>query len=71
MALVRLILLIGICVIGFVTIECQDCTNTTGYCNHYTSYLECYINNNETQYIKALLKIVLVIAHLIQLYSCL
>ena len=54
MAFVRLILLLGICVTGFVTIECQDCSNAAGYCYYiYTYYyLDCYINNNETQYIK-------------------
>ena len=58
MAFVRLILLLGICVTGFVTIECQDCSNAAGYCYYiYTYYyLDCYINNNETQYIKALLQ---------------
>ena len=55
MAFVRLILLLGICVAGFVTIECQDCTNGAGYCDYSTSSLKCYINNNDTQLIKVLL----------------
>ena len=56
MAIVRLILLLGICVTGFVTIECQDCSNEAGYCYYYSNYLHCYINNNDTQSIKALLR---------------
>ena len=55
MIFVRLILLLGICVTGFVTIECQNCINGAGYCNFGTSYLRCYINNNDAQSIKALL----------------
>ena len=56
MSLVRLILLLGICVTGFVTIECVDCSNVAGYCYFYTSYLRCYITTNDTQSIKALLR---------------
>ena len=56
MSLVRLILLLGICVTGFVTIECVDCSNEAGYCNFHTDYLDCYITNNDTQSIKALLR---------------
>ena len=55
MAFVGLILLLGICLTGFVTIECQDCTNEAGYCDYSTSYLHCYINNSDTQSIKVLL----------------
>ena len=56
MSLVRLILLLVICVTGFVTIECVVCSNEVGYCNVYTSYLHCYITANHTQSIKALLR---------------
>ena len=56
MSLVRLILLLGICVTGYVTIECADCGNEAGYCNFYTSYLSCNITANDTQSIKALLR---------------
>ena len=56
MFLVRLILLLGICVTGFVTIECVDCSNVAGYCYFYTSSLRCYITTNDTQSIKALLR---------------
>ena len=56
MTLVRLILLLGICVTGFVTIECVDCSNEAGYCDFYTPYLSCYITTNNTQSIKALLR---------------
>ena len=55
MAFVRLILLLGICVTSFITIECQVCTNGAGYCDYSTSYLHCYINNSDTQSIKVLL----------------
>ncbi|KAI6647640.1 hypothetical protein LOD99_8714 [Oopsacas minuta] len=33
----------------------SDCRNEAGFCDYYRSYLECYIFNNETQYIKSLL----------------
>ena len=56
MTLVRLILLLGICVTGFVTIECVDCSNEAGYCDFYSYYLRCYIATNNTQSIKALLR---------------
>ena len=56
MSLVRLILLLGICVTGFVTIECVDCSNEAGYCSFYGHYLKCYITTNDTQSIKALLR---------------
>ena len=56
MTLVRLILLLGICVTGFVTIECVDCSNEAGYCYFYTSSLDCYITANDTQSITALLR---------------
>ena len=56
MSLVRLILLLGIFVIGFVTIECVDCSNEAGNCYIYASDLDCYITNNDTQSIKALLR---------------
>ena len=56
MALVRLILLLGLFVTGFVTIECVDCSNEAGYCNFYSSYLQCYITTNDTLSIKALLR---------------
>ena len=56
MSLVRLILLLGICVTGFVTIECVDCSNEAGYCDFSSSYLYCYITTNDTQSIKALLR---------------
>ena len=56
MTFVRLILLLGICVTGFVTIECVDCSNEAGYCNFDTDHLFCYINTNDTQSIKALLR---------------
>ena len=52
----RLILLLGICVTGFVTIECVDCSNEAGYCDFYTSSLYCYITTNDTQSIKSLLR---------------
>ena len=55
MTLVRLILLLGICVTGFVTIECVDCSNEAGYCDFSSSYLKCYITTNDTQLIKTLL----------------
>ena len=55
MSLVRLILL-GICVTGFVTIKCQDCSNGAGHCYYSTSHLYCYTNNNDTMSIKALLR---------------
>ena len=55
MAFVRLILLLGICVTSFITIECQGCSNGAGYCDYSTSSLKCYINNNDTQLIKVLL----------------
>ena len=54
MTLVRLILLLGICVTGFVTIGCVDCRKEAGYCNGFSS-LSCYINTSDTQLIKALL----------------
>ena len=41
---------------GFVTIECVDCSNEAGYCYIYSYYLTCYITNNDTQSIKALLR---------------
>ena len=56
MTLVRLILLLGIFVTCFVTIECADCNNEAGFCNFYTSYLDCSIATNDTQIIKALLR---------------
>ena len=56
MSLVRLILLLGICVTGFVTIECVDCSNEAGFCNFYTPYLYCYITTYDTQSTKALLR---------------
>ena len=61
MSLVRLILLLGICVTCFVTIECADCSNEVGFCNIYTPflyfpYIGCYITTNDTQSIKALLR---------------
>ena len=56
MSLVRLILLLGICVTGFVTIECVDCSNEAGYCNFNPPYISCYITNNDTQSIKSLLR---------------
>ena len=56
MSLVKLILLLGICVTGFVTIECVDCSNEAGYCEFYTSSLDCYITANDTQSIKELLR---------------
>ena len=69
MALVRLILLLGICVTGYVTIECPDCSNAAGYCSYYTSYLGCYINNNDTQNIKALLENCSVSFYYIRVYK--
>ena len=56
MTLVRLILLLGICVTGFVTIECVDCSNEAGYCDFSTSDLNCFITTNDTQSIKSLLR---------------
>ena len=56
MSLVKLILLLGICVTGFVTIECVDCSNEAGYCDIYTPYIDCYITASDTQSIKALLR---------------
>ena len=56
MSLVRLILLLGTCVTGFVTIGCVDCSNEAGYCYIYASDLYCYITTNDTQSIKALLR---------------
>ena len=56
MIFVRLILLLGICVTGFVTIECQYCSNGAGYCYSHTDHPHCYITNNDTQSIKLLLK---------------
>ena len=56
MSLVRLILLLGICVTGFVTIECPDCSNEAGYCDFNPPYISCYITNNDTQSIKSLLR---------------
>ena len=56
MSLVRLILLLGICVTGFVTIECVDCSNEAGYCDFNPPYISCYITNNDTQSIKSLLR---------------
>ena len=56
MTLVRLILLLGICTAGFVTIECIDCSNGAGYCKFHSSYLECSITTNDTQLIKTLLR---------------
>ena len=41
---------------GFVTIECVVCSNEVGYCSFYSYYLKCYITNNDTQSIKALLR---------------
>ncbi|KAI6647641.1 hypothetical protein LOD99_8715 [Oopsacas minuta] len=32
-----------------------DCSNEAGYCNNGTDNLNCYISNNQTQYIKSLL----------------
>ena len=55
MTLVRLILLLGICVTGFVTIECVDCGNAAIYCNFYSYYLNCYITTDDTQSIKTYL----------------
>ena len=55
MALVRLIIVLGICVTGFATVECVDCNNEAGYCIFYTSYLRCYITANDTESIKTLL----------------
>ena len=57
MTLVRLILLLGICVTGFVAIESVDCNNGAGYCNFYSYYLRCYITNNDTELIKVLLRV--------------
>ena len=56
MSLVKLILLLGICVTGFVTIECVDCSNEAGYCDFYTSDLSCGITANDTESIKTLLR---------------
>ena len=56
MTFVRLILLFGICVTYFVTIECVDCNNEAGYCDFYAPSLYCYINTNDTLSIKALLR---------------
>ena len=56
MSLVRLILLLGICVTGFVIIECVDCSKEAGYCDFSTSSLNCYITDNDTESIKALLR---------------
>ncbi|KAI6647891.1 Fibrillin-2-like [Oopsacas minuta] len=36
-------------------VEAVDCSNGAGYCNYGSSYLQCYITNNETQVIKSLL----------------
>ncbi|KAI6647881.1 Fibrillin-3-like [Oopsacas minuta] len=33
----------------------SDCNNGAGYCDFYSSYLRCYISNNETQFVKSLL----------------
>ena len=41
---------------GFVTIECVDCSNGAGYCNFHATFLLCYIQNNDTQSIKVLLR---------------
>ena len=56
MTLVRLILLLGIFVTGFVTIECVDCSNEAGYCGLSTSSLTCFIATNDTLSVKALLR---------------
>ena len=56
MTLVRLILLLEICLTGFVTIECAGCSKEAGYCNIYTSSLSCYIRKNDTHSITTLLR---------------
>ena len=41
----------------FVGIVLMDhCENRAGYCNYETSKVDCYINNNNSQFIKSLLK---------------
>ena len=55
MDFVRLILLFGICVTGFATIECAQYSNEAGTCYFYTSYLRCDITNDDNLSIKALL----------------
>ncbi|KAI6647889.1 Fibrillin-2-like [Oopsacas minuta] len=42
-----------LCYYGVV--EAPSCSNEAGYCDFYSSYLNCYITNNETQVIKGLL----------------
>ena len=56
MSLVRLILLLGICMTGFVTIKCLQCTNAAVDCNLLSSSLSCDISNNDTQSIKTLIR---------------
>ena len=57
MVFVRLILLLAICVTGFVTVECQGCTcsNGAGYCDTVYTSPFCYITTNDVQLIKTLL----------------
>ena len=48
--------LVIICLTSLVHIKAYECRKGVGYCNVYSSYLRCYIETNNTEGIKEMLK---------------
>ena len=45
-----------VCLCCCVEVESVSCSNGAGYCDDYTSYITCNVNNSDTQLIKELLR---------------
>ena len=45
-----------LCLYCCVGVETTECDNEAGYCETFYNYLNCYVNNNDTQLITTLLR---------------